>query len=135
MQTVEKVKVYDHGVEKLSGEDLRRSYRAGDIHSPRIDITEALQLEMRHFVDQSFIVTQFFEIDGVLATDDSAFGIDAGFQGIHRGSGFALLGAWAGGFLRVGPVDSGAGGWVHGFYRFEGSRGMGWISGGWGVSC
>ncbi len=51
VQTVEKVKIYDHGVEKLSGEDLRRSYRAGDIHSPRIDVTEALQLEMRHFIE------------------------------------------------------------------------------------
>jgi predicted dehydrogenase len=51
VQTVEKVKIYDHGVEKLLGEDLRRSYRAGDIHSPRIDVTEALQLEMRHFIE------------------------------------------------------------------------------------
>jgi predicted dehydrogenase len=51
VQSIEKVKVYDQGVEKLSGEDLRRSYRAGDIHSPRIDVTEALQLEMRHFVE------------------------------------------------------------------------------------
>jgi predicted dehydrogenase len=51
VQAVEKVKVYDQGVEKLSGEELRRSYRAGDIHSPRVDVTEALQLEMRHFVE------------------------------------------------------------------------------------
>src|SRR2546428_4302547 len=51
VQAVEKVKVYDHGVEKLSGDDLRRSYRARDIHSPRIDVTQALQLEMRHFVE------------------------------------------------------------------------------------
>ena len=47
----ERVKVYDFGVEELSSEELRRSYRAGDIHSPRVAITEALQLEMRHFVD------------------------------------------------------------------------------------
>ena len=51
VQAVEKVKVYDQGVDKLSGEELRRSYRAGDIHSPRIAVTEALQLEMRHFID------------------------------------------------------------------------------------
>jgi len=51
VQAVEKVKVYDQGVEKLSGEELRRSYRAGDIHSPRIAVTEALQLEMRHFIE------------------------------------------------------------------------------------
>src|SRR5882672_3508456 len=51
VQTVEKVKVYDFGVESLSSEELRRSYRAGDIHSPRVAITEALQLEMRHFIE------------------------------------------------------------------------------------
>jgi predicted dehydrogenase len=51
VQPVEKVKVYDQGVEKLSGEELRRSYRAGDIHSPRIAVTEPLQLEMRHFIE------------------------------------------------------------------------------------
>ena len=51
VQTVEKVKVYDQGVDKLEGEELRRSYRAGDIHSPRVGITEALQVEMRHFIE------------------------------------------------------------------------------------
>jgi predicted dehydrogenase len=51
VQTVERVKVYDFGVESLSSEELRRSYRAGDINSPRVPITEALQLEMRHFID------------------------------------------------------------------------------------
>jgi predicted dehydrogenase len=38
-------------VESLDHEELRRSYRAGDIHSPRVPITEALQLEMRHFIE------------------------------------------------------------------------------------
>ncbi len=47
----ERVKVYDFGVELLDHEELRRSYRAGDIHSPRVAITEALQLEMRHFIE------------------------------------------------------------------------------------
>ena len=50
-QAVEKVKVYDQGVEKLASDELRRSYRAGDIHSPRVPMTEALQLEMRHFIE------------------------------------------------------------------------------------
>jgi len=50
-QAVEKVKVYDQGVEKLEIDELRRSYRAGDIHSPRIPMTEALQVEMRHFIE------------------------------------------------------------------------------------
>ena len=47
----EKVKVYDHGVAKLSADELRRSYRSGDIHSPHVAVTEALQLEVRHFID------------------------------------------------------------------------------------
>ena len=51
VQTVERVKVYDFGVEELSSEELRRSYRAGDIRSPRVPVTEALQLEMRHFIE------------------------------------------------------------------------------------
>ncbi|HET7700073.1 MAG TPA: Gfo/Idh/MocA family oxidoreductase [Candidatus Limnocylindria bacterium] len=51
VQAVERVKVYDFGVESLDSEELRRSYRAGDIHSPRVPITEALQLEMRHFIE------------------------------------------------------------------------------------
>jgi predicted dehydrogenase len=45
------VKIYDQGVEKLEADELRRSYRAGDIHSPRVPMTEALQVEMRHFID------------------------------------------------------------------------------------
>lgn len=48
---VEKVKIFDHGVERLEPDELRRAYRAGDIHSPRIDVTEALQVEVRHFID------------------------------------------------------------------------------------
>ncbi len=50
-QSVEKVKIYDQGVDKLEADELRRSYRAGDIHSPRVPMTEALQLEMRHFIE------------------------------------------------------------------------------------
>lgn len=46
----ERVKIYDHGVAELSADELRRSYRSGDIHSPRVAITEALQLEVRHFI-------------------------------------------------------------------------------------
>ena len=46
----ERVKVYDRGVESLSIEELRRSYRAGDIHTPRVPDTEPLLIEMRHFL-------------------------------------------------------------------------------------
>lgn len=48
---VEKVKIFDHGVERLEADELRRAYRAGDIHSPRVPVTEALQVEARHFID------------------------------------------------------------------------------------
>jgi predicted dehydrogenase len=51
VQAVEKVKIYDQGVDKLESDELRRSYRAGDIHSPRVPMTEALQVEMRHFIE------------------------------------------------------------------------------------
>ncbi len=51
VQSVEKVKIYDHGVAELSSEELRRSYRSGDIRSPHVAVTEALQLEMRHFIE------------------------------------------------------------------------------------
>ena len=48
---VEKVKIFDHGVDRLEPDELRRAYRAGDIHSPRVPVTEALQVEVGHFVD------------------------------------------------------------------------------------
>ena len=39
------------GVAALSADELRRSYRSGDIHSPHVAVTEALQLEVRHFIE------------------------------------------------------------------------------------
>jgi predicted dehydrogenase len=51
VQSIEKVKIYDHGVTELSSEELRRSYRSGDIRSPHLSGTEALQMEMRHFIE------------------------------------------------------------------------------------
>jgi predicted dehydrogenase len=51
VEVVEKVKVFDHGVERMDPHELRRSYRAGDIHAPRVAQTEALQLEVRDFID------------------------------------------------------------------------------------
>ena len=53
-QSVEKVKVYDQGVElrdpKSFGE-FNLSYRTGDIVAPKIDATEPLYLEADHFVE------------------------------------------------------------------------------------
>jgi predicted dehydrogenase len=50
----EKVKVYDKGVDVATEQgvrDLLVSYRSGDMWAPRIDNTEALQLEARYFLD------------------------------------------------------------------------------------
>jgi hypothetical protein len=35
------------------------------------------------------------------AADELGFGVDAGFEGVHRGTGLAFIGARTGGFLRV----------------------------------
>jgi predicted dehydrogenase len=51
VEVAEKVKVFDHGVQEMDADELRRSYRAGDIHAPRIAPTEALQIEVRDFID------------------------------------------------------------------------------------
>ena len=50
----EKIRVYDKGVEIANGEsvyELMVSYRSGDVWSPKVDRTEALQLELDCFVE------------------------------------------------------------------------------------
>ena len=51
----EKVKVYDKGIEVTNGPesiyDMLISYRTGDMQAPKLDITEALHKEARHFID------------------------------------------------------------------------------------
>ncbi|MDC0175542.1 Gfo/Idh/MocA family oxidoreductase [Planctomycetaceae bacterium] len=51
----EKVRVYDKGVAlDLAGEEvtpLKPIYRAGDVHIPMLDRTEALQVEATHFLE------------------------------------------------------------------------------------
>ena len=53
----EKIKIYDKGIEltqNSSIEDIRKTtvgYRTGDILSPKIENTEALQLEAQYFID------------------------------------------------------------------------------------
>lgn len=54
LEPTEKVKVYDKGVEITSQQGLYEllvSYRSGDMWAPRLDETEALQLETRYFLD------------------------------------------------------------------------------------
>ena len=55
IEASEKIKVYDKGIDVKNGSDslynLMVSYRSGDIYTPRIDVTEALSIEVKHFVD------------------------------------------------------------------------------------
>ncbi len=54
VSSLEKIRVYDKGVEKLSHYDnfgeFQLSYRYGDIVIPRVDQTEPLKIEAAHFV-------------------------------------------------------------------------------------
>lgn len=56
LEPAEKVKLYDSGVEGLAlntdtRAELRRTYRVGDVLSPRLDITEPLRNECAHFCE------------------------------------------------------------------------------------
>jgi predicted dehydrogenase len=53
-ESVEKVKIFDHGVDFREPEDFgefQLSYRTGDIIAPKLDNTEPLYLEAEHFVN------------------------------------------------------------------------------------
>ncbi|HTX76105.1 MAG TPA: Gfo/Idh/MocA family oxidoreductase [Terracidiphilus sp.] len=50
----EKVRVYDRGVKTTTQEGVYKllvNYRSGDMHAPRLEQVEALQLELKYFVD------------------------------------------------------------------------------------
>src|SRR5437016_4064366 len=54
LEPAEKIKVYDKGVEAGTRQgvyDLLMSYRSGDMWAPRVDQTEALELETRYFLE------------------------------------------------------------------------------------
>jgi len=54
LESDEKIKIYDRGVEFKNGEGIDKllvSYRSGDMYSPRIPNTEALQLEAQYFLE------------------------------------------------------------------------------------
>lgn len=54
LEADEKLKVYDKGVQKTTGEAVYQtlvSYRTGDMWAPRVEQTEALKLEAAYFVD------------------------------------------------------------------------------------
>jgi len=50
----EKIKIYDKGVDVENQEGLYNlliSYRSGDMHSPKVEATEALRAEADYFVE------------------------------------------------------------------------------------
>jgi predicted dehydrogenase len=53
LEAYERIKVYDKGVQITSREDVHElmvSYRSGDVWAPKVEQTEALKLELEHFV-------------------------------------------------------------------------------------
>ena len=50
------------------------------------------------------VVDELLEVGEFLGGEDEGFGVDAGFEGIHGGGGFACDRGGAGGFLRVAAV-------------------------------
>jgi predicted dehydrogenase len=55
IETSEKIRIYDQGVIVTNNAEsvykLMVGYRSGDMYSPRIDMTEALSIEIQHFAD------------------------------------------------------------------------------------
>ena len=55
VEVSEKVKIYDRGITVTNSPEeeykILVSYRTGDIHSPKLDSTEALAVEVQHFVE------------------------------------------------------------------------------------
>jgi len=56
MENTEKIKVYDSGVEINKGDkdilyNTLIQYRTGDMYAPKLDPSEALKVECRHFID------------------------------------------------------------------------------------
>jgi predicted dehydrogenase len=54
LEADEKIKIYDKGVEITGREgvyELLVSYRSGDMHSPKVEATEALKSELSYFVE------------------------------------------------------------------------------------
>jgi predicted dehydrogenase len=54
LEADEKLKIYDKGAQMSSGQglyELMVSYRSGDMWAPRVEQTEALRVELGHFMD------------------------------------------------------------------------------------
>jgi predicted dehydrogenase len=91
---LEKIKVFDHGVEKQpqceSFGDVQCSYRYGDTYSPRIQEVEPLKAEMRHFLDGILLGRQV-RTDGRNGRDVVRV-IEAADYSLHQGCGEVELG-------------------------------------------
>jgi predicted dehydrogenase len=55
LEASEKIRIYDKGIVVSDNPEsiykVRVNYRSGDMHAPRLDMTEALAIEIEHFVD------------------------------------------------------------------------------------
>ena len=55
LEASEKIRIYDKGIVLSDSPEavykLLVSYRSGDMHAPKLDMTEALAVEIRHFAD------------------------------------------------------------------------------------
>lgn len=54
VETIEKIKIFDRGVNIVNTADYRKilpAYRIGNIVSPNLELTEPLRIECQHFID------------------------------------------------------------------------------------
>jgi predicted dehydrogenase len=54
LEPSEKIKIYDKGIQVSEESDIQKmliSYRSGDVWCPKVDQSEALQVEARHFLE------------------------------------------------------------------------------------
>ncbi len=87
-ESVEKVKIFDHGVdfqEPTTFGEFHLSYRTGDIVAPRLDTTEPLLAEARHFLE--CIRTGARPITDGLAGLRVVASLEAAERSLHNGGG------------------------------------------------
>jgi len=96
LEAAEKVKLYDMGVERLAlnadtRAELQRTYRVGDVISPRLDVVEPLRVECKHFIDCI--------VNGATPRTDGDAGIavvqvlEAATRSLHQGGKTIEIGA------------------------------------------
>lgn len=91
-ETVEKVKIFDHGVdykEPTTFGEFQLSYRTGDIVAPRLDTTEPLLTEARHFLD--CVETGARPITDGRAGLQVVLSLEAAERSLHNGGGSVTI--------------------------------------------